>query len=202
MIWELMLVVGAYVLGSIPSALLVVWLMTGQDVRELGSGNVGATNATRAGGIRAGVVVTILDVAKGAVPVWAMSVFHPASAWLAATMLAAVVGHCFPIWLKFRGGKGVATGFGAFLVLSPWSAAAGMVLWAIVLVMWRRVSLASMVASAAFPLLLVIIDDPTPVILAGVSAASVLIVLRHHDNIRHLLAGDEPRIGGSRGGDV
>lgn len=202
MIWELSLVVGAYLLGSVPSALLVVWLMTGRDIRKLGSGNIGATNATRAGGLRAGVVVTIFDVAKGALPVWAMSVFHPASAWLVATMLAAVVGHCFPIWLKFRGGKGVATAFGAFLVLSPWSAAAGMVLWLIVLVIWRRVSLASMVASAAFPLLLVIIDDPTPVILAGVSAASVLIVLRHHDNIRHLLAGDEPKIGRSGGGDA
>jgi glycerol-3-phosphate acyltransferase PlsY len=200
-IWELSLVVGAYLLGSVPSALFVVWLMTGKDVRDLGSGNIGATNATRVGGLRAGVVVTILDVAKGALPVWAMSVFHPASGWLAATMLAAVVGHCYPVWLKFRGGKGVATAFGAFLVLSPWSAAAGIVLWLIVLLIWRRVSLASMVASAAFPPLLVMIDDPTPVILAAVSAASVLIVLRHHDNIRHLLAGDEPKIGSSGGGE-
>jgi len=200
-IWELLLVVGAYLLGSVPSALLVVWLMTGEDIRRLGSGNIGATNATRAGGIKAGLVVTFLDVAKGALPVWAMSVLHPASAWLAATMLAAVVGHCFPIWLGFHGGKGVATGFGAFLVLSPWTALAALALWLIVLAIWRRVSLASMVASAAFPLLLVVIDRPNLIILSAVSAASVLIVLRHHVNIRHLLAGDEPRIGGSRGGD-
>lgn len=201
MIWELLLVVVAYLLGSVPSALFVVWMMTGRDVRDLGSGNIGATNATRAGGIRAGLVVTFLDVAKGALPVWAMSVFHPAGAWLAATMLAAVIGHCYPIWLKFRGGKGVATGFGAFVVLSPWTALAALVLWLIVLVIWRRVSLASMVASAAFPLLLVMIDRPNAVILGAVSLASVLIVLRHHDNIRHLLAGDEPKIGSSRGGD-
>jgi len=200
-IWELLLVVGAYLLGSVPSALLVVWLMTGEDIRRLGSGNIGATNATRAGGIKAGLVVTFLDVAKGALPVWAMSVLHPASAWLAATMLAAVVGHCFPIWLGFHGGKGVATGFGAFLVLSPWTALAALALWLIVLAIWRRVSLASMVASAAFPLLLVVIDRPNLIILSAVSAASVLIVLRHHANIRQLLAGDEPRIGGSRGGD-
>jgi glycerol-3-phosphate acyltransferase PlsY len=200
LIWELLLVVVAYLLGSVPSALFVVWMMTGRDVRDLGSGNIGATNATRAGGIRAGLVVTFLDVAKGALPVWAMSVFHPAGAWLAATMLAAVIGHCYPIWLKFRGGKGVATGFGAF-VLSPWTALAALVLWLIVLVIWRRVSLASMVASAAFPLLLVMIDRPNAVILGAVSLASVLIVLRHHDNIRHLLAGDEPKIGSSRGGD-
>jgi glycerol-3-phosphate acyltransferase PlsY len=201
LIWELLLVVVAYLLGSVPSALFVVWMMTGRDVRDLGSGNIGATNATRAGGIRAGLVVTFLDVAKGALPVWAMSVFHPAGAWLAATMLAAVIGHCYPIWLKFRGGKGVATGFGAFVVLSPWTALAALVLWLIVLVIWRRVSLASMVASAAFPLLLVMIDRPNAVILGAVSLASVLIVLRHHDNIRHLLAGDEPKIGSSRGGD-
>jgi glycerol-3-phosphate acyltransferase PlsY len=177
LIWELLLVVVAYLLGSVPSALFVVWM------------------------IRAGLVVTFLDVAKGALPVWAMSVFHPAGAWLAATMLAAVIGHCYPIWLKFRGGKGVATGFGAFVVLSPWTALAALVLWLIVLVIWRRVSLASMVASAAFPLLLVMIDRPNAVILGAVSLASVLIVLRHHDNIRHLLAGDEPKIGSSRGGD-
>ena len=201
MIWELLLVVGAYLLGSVPSALFVVWLMTGEDIRNLGSGNIGATNATRAGGFRAGVVVTILDVAKGALPVWAMSVFHPASAWLAAAMLAAVVGHCYPIWLKFRGGKGVAAAFGAFLVLSPWSAVAGIALWLVVLLIWRRVSLASMVAAAAYPLALVVIDDPTPVILAAVSATAVLIVLRHHDNIRNLLAGDEPKIDSFRGGD-
>jgi glycerol-3-phosphate acyltransferase PlsY len=201
LIWELLLVVVAYLLGSVPSALFVVWMMTGRDVRDLGSGNIGATNATRAGGIRAGLVVTFLDVAKGALPVWAMSVFHPAGAWLAATMLAAVIGHCYPIWLKFRGGKGVATGFGAFVVLSPWTALAALVLWLIVLVIWRRVSLASMVASAAFPLLLVMIDRPNAVILGAVSLASVLIVLRHHDNIRHLLAGDEPKIGSSRRGD-
>jgi glycerol-3-phosphate acyltransferase PlsY len=200
-IWELLLVVGAYLLGSVPSALFVVWLMTGEDIRNLGSGNIGATNATRAGGFRAGVVVTILDVVKGALPVWAMSVFHPASAWLAAAMLAAVVGHCYPIWLKFRGGKGVATAFGAFLVLSPWSAVAGIALWLVVLLIWRRVSLASMVAAAAYPLALVVIDDPTPVILAAVSATAVLIVLRHHDNIRNLLAGDEPKIDSIRGGD-
>jgi glycerol-3-phosphate acyltransferase PlsY len=201
LIWELLLVVVAYLLGSVPSALFVVWMMTGRDVRDLGSGNIGATNATRAGGIRAGLVVTFLDVAKWALPVWAMSVFHPAGAWLAATMLAAVIGHCYPIWLKFRGGKGVATGFGAFVVLSPWTALAALVLWLIVLVIWRRVSLASMVASAAFPLLLVMIDRPNAVILGAVSLASVLIVLRHHDNIRHLLAGDEPKIGSSRRGD-
>jgi glycerol-3-phosphate acyltransferase PlsY len=199
--WEISIVVGTYLLGSIPSALFVVWIMTGKDVRRLGSGNVGATNATRVAGVRAGILVTILDVAKGAVPVWFMEMFNPSSVWLAATVLAAVVGHCFPVWLKFRGGKGVATGFGAFLVLSPWAGMAALGAWILVLGIGRWVSLASMAASAAFPLLLVLIDTPNPVILGAVSGVATLIVVRHHSNIRLLLTGHEPKIGKWSGGD-
>jgi len=195
-IWELLLVLTAYLLGSLPTALLLVRLTTGADVRETGSGNIGATNATRAGGLKVGAIVTVVDVAKGALPVWAMSVYNPTSPWLAATMLAAVVGHCFPVWLRFRGGKGVATGFGAFLVLSPQTALAALALWVVVVVISRRVSVASMVASAAFPVLLVFIDRPNPVILGAVSAAAILIILRHRSNIRNLVTGDEPMIGG------
>lgn len=201
MTWEISIVVGTYLLGSIPSALFVVWIMTGKDVRRLGSGNVGATNATRVAGVRAGILVTILDVAKGAVPVWFMEMFNPSSVWLAATVLAAVVGHCFPVWLKFRGGKGVATGFGAFLVLSPWAGMAALGVWILVLGIGRWVSLASMAASAAFPLLLVLIDTPNPVILGAVSGVATLIVVRHHSNIRLLLTGHEPKIGKWSGGD-
>ncbi len=200
MSWELLLVAGAYVLGSVPSALFVVRLIAGRDVRDEGSGNVGATNALRVGGPAAGVLVTVLDVAKGALPVWAMTVLNPASAWLAAAMLAAILGHCFPVWLRFRGGKGVATGFGALLVLSPVTALADLAVWLAALVAWRRVSLASLVASAAMPVLLVLVDRPHPLILAAVSMAAILIILRHHSNIRHLVSGDEPRMGGRSGG--
>jgi glycerol-3-phosphate acyltransferase PlsY len=195
LIWELLLVVAAYVVGSLPTALLVVRRSTGEDIRTTGSGNIGATNATRAAGFRVGAIVTVVDVAKGALPVWAMSVFNPASVWLAAAMLAAVIGHCFPVWLRFRGGKGVATGFGAFLVLSPQTALAALLLWVVVLALSRLVSVASMVASAAFPVLLAFIDSPNPVILGAVSAAAVLIILRHTSNIRNLVAGEEPKIG-------
>jgi glycerol-3-phosphate acyltransferase PlsY len=198
--WELLLVVGAYLVGSVPSALLVVWLIAGKDVRKEGSGNVGATNAARVAGPSAGIVVTVSDVAKGAVPVWAMTVLNPASGWLAATMLAAVLGHCFPLWLRFLGGKGVATAFGAFLVLSPWTAVAAVAVWVVVLAVWRRVSVASLVAAAVFPVLLALIDKPIPLTLAAVSVASILIILRHHSNIRQLVSGDEPKIGGSSGG--
>lgn len=196
MSWELALVAAAYVLGSIPSALLVVWLMTGKDVRREGSGNVGATNAVRIGGIAAGILVTAMDVAKGALPVWAMSVLNPASVWLAAAMLAAVVGHCYPVWLRFAGGKGVATAFGAFVVLAPVPALAAFGVWVVVLAVGRWVSLASLVGAAVFPLLVSILEQPGPVLLVGVSLAAVLIIVRHHSNIRQLIAGSEPRIGG------
>jgi glycerol-3-phosphate acyltransferase PlsY len=170
--------------------------MTGKDVRREGSGNVGATNAVRIGGIAAGILVTAMDVAKGALPVWAMSVLNPARVWLAAAMLAAVVGHCYPVWLRFAGGKGVATAFGAFVVLAPVPALAALGVWLVVLAVGRWVSLASLGGAAVFPLLVSILERPGPVILVGVSLAAVLIIVRHHSNIRQLIAGSEPRIGG------
>ena len=192
---ELLLVLFAYLLGSLPTALVVVRLFTGDDVRRKGSGNVGATNALRAAGWKAGVVVTVIDVAKGALPVWLMRLYNPESVWIAAAMLAAVLGHCYPVWLKFRGGKGVATGFGSFLVIAPLSALAALALWFVVLVIWRWVSLASMVASASFPMILKLIDNPDLVTLIAVSAAAVLIILRHGSNIRNMLAGKESKVG-------
>ena len=195
MIWELALVAVAYLLGSIPSALLVVWARTGKDVRREGSGNVGATNATRIGGPAAGVVVTAMDVVKGALPVGAMTVLNPEGGWVAATALAAIVGHCYPVWLRFAGGKGVATAFGAFVVLVPVPALIGLGVWIVVLAVGGWVSLASMVAAAVFPLLAAVLDQPGRAMLLGVSLASVLIIVRHQANIRQLIAGTEPRIG-------
>jgi len=191
---EMALVALAYVLGSLPTAYLLVRLMTGGDVRTSGSGNVGATNALRAAGWKVGVAVTAIDVLKGVVPVWLMERYNPESGWVAAVMLAAVVGHCFPVWLKFKGGKGVATGFGAFLVVAPLSALAAFGLWIVVLVLSRWVALASMVASASFPLILKLIDRPDRVTLISVSAAAILIILRHSSNIRKMLAGTEIKV--------
>jgi len=193
--FELLLVAFAYLMGSLPTAYLLVRLMTGDDVRRTGSGNVGGTNALRIAGWKVGVAVTLIDVVKGALPVWLMMRFNPESGWFAAAMLTAVLGHCYPVWLKFRGGKGVATGFGAFLVIEPLSAAAVLVLWCVVLVISRWVALASMTASAAFPLLLKLIDSPDIVTLVTVSAASVLIIFRHSSNIRKMLSGEEVKIG-------
>ncbi len=192
---ELSIVALAYLLGSLPTAYLLVRLMTGDDVRSKGSGNVGGTNALRTAGWRVGVAVTVIDMAKGAIPVWLMQRFNPESGWIAAAMLAAVVGHCYPVWLKFRGGKGVATGFGAFMVLAPLSAFAAFGLWIVVLLIWRWVSLASMTASASFPLILKLVDNPDAVTLTAVSAAAVLIILRHSSNIRNIVAGTETKVG-------
>ncbi len=192
---EFLLVLAAYFLGSLPTALLVVQMMTGEDVRRKGSGNVGGTNALRAAGWKAGVAVTLIDIGKGALAVWLMRLYNPESRWVAAAMLAVVIGHCYPVWLKFRGGKGVAAGFGAFVVIAPLSALAALVVWILVLVISRWVAMASMVASAVFPLALKLIDTPDMVTLVSVSAAAVLIIFRHSSNIRKMLSGEEVKVG-------
>jgi glycerol-3-phosphate acyltransferase PlsY len=192
---EIALVVIAYLVGSVPTAYLLVRMAVGQDIRTRGSGNVGGTNALRTAGWRIGITVTLIDVVKGVLAVWLMRLYNPESGWVAAAVLAAVLGHCYPVWLKFRGGKGVATGFGAFLVIAPLSALAALGLWFVVLAIARWVSLASMVASAAFPLLLKLIDRPDLRTLSAVSVAAVVIVLRHGSNMRKIVAGEEARIG-------
>ena len=192
---EMALVAFAYLVGSIPFAYIFVRYVTGRDVRREGSGNVGATNALRSAGWKVGVAVTVLDIAKGSLAVWAMMTFNPEAAWLAASMLAVVAGHCFPPWLLFSGGKGVATGFGAFLVIAPLSAAAAFGVWIVMLGLFRWVSLASMTATASFPVLIQLLDHPDWVTLASVAAAAILIILRHHSNIRNLVTGKEQRLG-------
>lgn len=192
---EIALVGFAYLVGSIPFAYIFVRFATGRDVRAEGSGNVGATNALRSAGWKVGVSVTILDIAKGSLAVWVMMFFNPESTWLAAAVLASVLGHCFPPWLLFRGGKGVATGFGAFLVIAPVSAVAALALWIVMLAAFRWVSLASMTATASFPVLIQLLGRPDWITLTTVAAAAVLIILRHHSNIRNLVTGSEPRLG-------
>ena len=192
---EFVLVVFAYFVGTIPFAYIFVRWVTGRDVRREGSGNVGATNALRSAGWKVGVTVTALDIAKGSLAVWAMMVFNPESAWLAAAVLAVVAGHCFPPWLLFRGGKGVATGFGAFLVIAPLSAVAALGVWVVMLAVFRWVSLASMTATASFPVIIQLLDRPDWITLSTVAATAILIILRHHSNIRNLITGEEMRLG-------
>lgn len=193
----------AYFLGSIPFGYLIVRLAHGRDVRASGSGNIGATNVTRVAGRGAGLATFLLDVAKGYFAVWlATDWFHAPIAWVMSAALLAVLGHMFSCWLKFRGGKGVATGLGVFLPISWQAMIAALVVWIIVLAFWKYVSLASIAAAAALPLLVYAFYAPHHAPPVPVSAASaivaVLIILKHRQNIQRLIAGSESRISGGK----
>ncbi len=191
---EAMLVL-AYVLGSIPFAYIFVKAAGRGDVRQVGSGNVGATNAMRAAGWRWAVLVALLDVGKGVLAVALMRQVTANPAWAAAAGVMAVVGHCFPVWLSFQGGKGVATAAGAFgtIALVPIGAVA--VVWIALLALTRTVSLSSVIAAASFPVLFYFMKHPPlRVALCAVAAVSV-IIWRHRSNMVRLVKGDEPRLG-------
>ncbi|HLE60729.1 MAG TPA: glycerol-3-phosphate 1-O-acyltransferase PlsY [Thermoanaerobaculaceae bacterium] len=191
---ELMVVV-AYFLGSIPFAFLFVKAAGRGDVRQVGSGNVGATNAMRAAGWKLALPIAVLDIAKGVAAVLLMRQVTANPDWVAAAGLAAIVGHCFPVWLRFSGGKGVATGAGVFFTLAwlPMVVVAGV--WIAMLLVFRIVSLASVTTVAAFPIALFFIArPPAPVVLCAVLAALV-IIWRHRANLARLARGEEPRLG-------
>ena len=188
----------AYLLGSVPFGLLLAQLFAGTDVRKSGSGNIGATNVARVVGPLAGVVTLIFDVAKGAGAVLlAEKLLNGSAVWMTAAAVAALLGHCFPVWLKFKGGKGVATAAGAFLVLSPLACLAAAILFVLVVVFWRYVSLGSISAAAALPLLLYLLwapgHAPPPGVTLGALAATLLIIYKHRGNFERLLQGTEPK---------
>ncbi|HLZ11742.1 MAG TPA: glycerol-3-phosphate 1-O-acyltransferase PlsY [Candidatus Acidoferrum sp.] len=188
----------AYFCGSIPFGLLLGKLFSGADVRKRGSGNIGATNVARTAGLFAGILTLALDAAKGAAPVWLARHYFPDHATLQIFAgLGALVGHCFPVWLKFRGGKGVATALGMFLVLCLPAAAAALVVFALVAGFWRYVSLASVSAAAAMPLLIYLLWAPhyaPPIsVTIGSLAAAMLIVYKHDANLQRLVEGTEPK---------
>ncbi|MBV8514542.1 MAG: glycerol-3-phosphate 1-O-acyltransferase PlsY [Acidobacteria bacterium] len=194
----LWLPLAGYLLGSIPFGILLTRLFGGGDIRAAGSGNIGATNVTRVAGPIPGVLTLVLDAAKGAAAVLLAAHFSGSSAmWMTASGLAALVGHCFPVWLKFRGGKGVATGAGFFLALC-WPAALGAILlFVLVVAFFRFVSLGSIAAAAAMPLLIYFLwaphHAPPPSVTIGAFAAAMLIVYKHDGNIQRLVEGREPR---------
>jgi glycerol-3-phosphate acyltransferase PlsY len=194
MMREVMLI-GAYLLGSIPFAYLFVRAAGRGDVRRIGSGNVGATNAMRAVGWRLALVVALLDVGKGVLAVALMRQLTANPAWAAAAGTLAVVGHCFPVWLSFKGGKGVATAAGAFgsLALLPLLPVAAV--WLVLLALTRIVSLASVVAAASFPVFLHFLAPAPPAVVACAVAAVLVIIWRHRDNMARLVRGEEPRLG-------
>jgi len=187
----------AYLLGSIPFGYILVRLFRKQDVREQGSGNIGATNVARSGGTKLGIVTLILDVGKAYAAVEIAKHLAPGNYDVAvAAAVAAIMGHIFPVWLGFRGGKGAASALGVILALT-WPSAIGILLVFIaVFALTRYVSLASIIGSATFPLFgFYFVAQHTPMVKFGFVFISILIIVKHHDNIRRLMNGTESRFG-------
>ncbi len=189
----------AYLLGSIPFGLLVVKAMGRPDIRSTGSGNIGAANVTRSAGLLPGILTLLLDAAKGYAAVWLASRWTGGNIrWMMAAAVLAVIGHMFPIWLGFRGGKGVATGLGVFVPICPEAVAAAFVLWLAVVIFWRYSSLGSLAAAVALPVFVYILyaprHAPPELVTLGTVLISTLVLLKHWSNIARLVAGTEPRI--------
>lgn len=190
----------AYLLGSIPFGLLIVKATSGTDIRAAGSGNIGAANVARNAGALAGVLTLILDASKGYFAVWLASRETAANPrWMIAAAAAAVVGHVFPVWLRFKGGKGVATGLGVMLPICWQAVAAAAAIWLLVVAFWRYSSLGSISAAAAMPVLVYLYyapgHAPPNYITLGAVAIAALIIAKHRQNIGRLAAGTESRLG-------
>ena len=192
--------VGAYLLGSIPFGLLVVKASAGRDIRAVGSGNIGAANVARNAGLAAGALTLLLDAGKGYAAVWLAGHWSGGNLrWMMAAAVAAVVGHVFPVWLGFKGGKGVATGLGVFLPICPLAVAAAAGFWILVVLFWRYSSLGSIVAAAALPVLVYLFyappHAPPEYVLLGTVFISLVILAKHRGNMERLIAGKESRLG-------
>ena len=188
-------VVLAYLVGSLSFATILVRFTTGKDIRTEGSGNAGATNVLRAHGKGLALVVAALDIGKGALAVWLVRLVTADSRYAAAAGLAAVLGHVFPVFYGFRGGKGVATAVGAFLVLAPLATLVCIGVFLAIVAATRYVSLGSVVSVALLPPLAgLVFDAREPVVLAG-SAVAVLVTFKHIGNLNRLAAGTESRLG-------
>jgi glycerol-3-phosphate acyltransferase PlsY len=197
----LLIAATSYLLGSIPFGYLLVRIFRGEDVRLTGSGNIGATNVSRRSPAL-GVATLLLDALKGSTAVALAAGFGPMDApkpygLMSLAALLAVVGHLFPVWLKFRGGKGVATGLGSFFLIAPKAVLLAAGIFIVIVLLFRYVSLGSVVSVASFPVLARLLHEygSSGMALAFMSMASFLIVTKHHANIRRLLAGTENRFG-------
>ncbi len=202
-LWMLTLTT-AYLLGSIPFGYVLVLLFRHQDVRATGSGNIGATNVARSGGKGLGLLTLLLDALKGYVAVilamhFAPNTSHGPSALAVAAAVVAVLGHVFPIWLKFKGGKGIATALGVFVALVPWVALSALGLFILVVAMTRLVSLGSILAAISIPIFaLLLVPKRSAELLAGLTCISVVSILKHRANIVRLLHGTESRFGSNK----
>jgi acyl phosphate:glycerol-3-phosphate acyltransferase len=194
-----LLIAFAYLLGSVPVGILLA-KMKGTDPRKVGSGNIGATNVMRAAGKVTGALTLAGDVLKGLLPVAVAFILDKPSLIVAAVGLAAFLGHLFPIFLKFKGGKGVATALGVYLGLDPLAVLIAVIIFVLLLLKWRFVSLGSLMGVAVMPLLLYLHNTPNQYIYL-VLIIGTLIFIKHKDNIRRLIAGTESKLGRSKQSD-
>ena len=184
----------AYLLGAIPFGYLLVKLTSGEDVRASGSGNIGATNVLRTTGRAAGIATLVLDILKGALAVWLASrLTNDAPEWTSLAALAVMAGHAYPVFLKFHGGKAVATFVGAFALLTPLPLAAVVLLFIVTVAVTRHISAGSILAAATFPFGVWMVLHPPYQITAAAFVAGAFIVYRHRSNWRRLRAGTESR---------
>lgn len=188
---EIFVAIFAYLLGSIPTGLVLTRLFSGKDPRKEGSRNIGATNIFRTAGKGLGVLTLAGDALKGALPAWIAIQEGFSPFWLAAIGLAPVVGHIFSVFLRFKGGKGVATALGVYLVLAPMAVMITFFLFVAIVWKWRYVSLGSITCALAMPILVVLVEDASTSFLAMSLLIAGLIVLRHQSNIARLLSGTE-----------
>ncbi len=196
-------ILAGYLLGSIPFGLLLGKLARGRDVRQAGSGNIGAANVARVVGASAGLATLLLDAGKGAAAVWLAGIATRAQIdWEVAAGIAAILGHLFPVWLKFRGGRGVATAAGVFLLIGPLAVAGAAAVWLIAMLVWRYASLSSIFAATALPVLMYWLYapgyHPPQTVSFGAILAALLVIWRHRPNLERLVAGTEPRFGRKR----
>ena len=185
--------IGIYLIAAVPTGIVLARVMGYEDVRDKGSGNIGATNVYRVAGKLAGVLTLAGDILKGFLPLLACKTWlAPTSAQLGIACAMAIVGHCYPVYLKFRGGKGIATALGIFLVMSPIAVLGAAIVFGITVATTRFISLGSVLAAMSAPLLVLMLNQPQPIFLATLFIAA-LIVWRHRSNIKRLMDGSEDR---------
>jgi glycerol-3-phosphate acyltransferase PlsY len=188
----ILILAAAYLIGAIPFGFLLVRWTTGADVRTAGSGNIGATNVLRTTGRAAGVATLLLDIGKGYLAVWLAERLSGGSpGWTAAAALAVMAGHAFPVFLRFRGGKAMASFVGAFLRLTPLPLLAVLVVFVVVVAWTRYISMGSIVGAGTFPLGVWLISQPPWPVVAAAVLAGGFIIYRHSSNIKRLHAGTE-----------
>jgi glycerol-3-phosphate acyltransferase PlsY len=191
---KIILIIFAYLLGSIPTGLLLSRALAGKDPRQQGSRNIGATNVMRTAGKVLGIITLLGDVLKGIIPVLiALWLVKEECWWVAGTGLAAFLGHCFPVYLRFKGGKGVATALGVFLPLAPFAVVLDIFFFAGVVATSRIVSVGSILGAIAMPILIWLLGYPLPSVILGICVA-LLIIYRHKENIQRLLGGRENKL--------